>query len=211
MATPQPGALARAAAALLLFCLAACANEAGTYNTQPMTQRSVAAPAAAAAPAQTTARPAPDLALGSGDKVRVAVAGAEKLNGEYEIDLSGALPLPLIGAVPAGGRTAKQVQAEIAQRLRDDKLMENPNVTVTLAEGRPFYALGEVKNPGKYPYTAGLNIISAIATAGGFTNRAEQDYVFVRHPGQPDEVKVPIATALPVEPGDIIRVGARVF
>jgi protein involved in polysaccharide export with SLBB domain len=205
MAKPTLGAIARALGALLLLCLCACAPAAGTYNAQPMTQHSAAVPAAAKVSAPQ------EMALGSGDKVRVGVAGAEKLNGEYEIDLSGALSLPLIGAVNAAGKTAGQVQAEIGQRLRDEKLMENPNVSVALAEGRPFYALGEVKNPGKYPYVAGLNIISAIATAGGFTTRAEQDYVFVRHPGQSDEVKVPLASALAVEPGDIIRVGARVF
>jgi protein involved in polysaccharide export with SLBB domain len=204
MSKPYIGATARAFAALLTLCLIACSNEAGTYNTTPMTQRSAALPAGAAAPPQ-------ELVLGAGDKVRVGVAGAEKLNGEYAIDLSGALSLPLIGVVTAAGKTPKQVQAEIAQRLRDEKLMENPSVSVALAEGRPFYVLGEVKNPGKYPYVAGLNIISAVATAGGFSGRAEQDFVFVRHPGQPDEVRVPIASALPVQPGDIVRVGARVF
>jgi protein involved in polysaccharide export with SLBB domain len=204
MAKLNIGATARALALFLTLCLIACSNEAGTYNSVPMTRQSAALPAGAAVSAQ-------EMVLGGGDKVRVGVAGAEKLNGEYDIDLSGALSLPLIGVVAAGGKTPKQVQAEIAQRLRDEKLMENPSVSVALAEGRPFYVLGEVKNPGKYPYEPGLNIISAVATAGGFGGRAEQDFVFVRHPGQPDEVKVPLASALPVQPGDIVRVGARVF
>jgi protein involved in polysaccharide export with SLBB domain len=205
MAKPTCGAIARTIAVLAALCLGAC-SQYGAYNTAPMTQ--TAPPAAAGGTPAAAAQP---LKFASGDKVRVGVAGAEKLNGEYEIDLSGAMQLPLLGVVAAAGKTPAEVQAEIAKRLKDEKLMDNPNVSVALAEGRPFYALGEVKNPGKYPYVAGLNIISAIATAGGFTNRAEQEYVFVRHPSQPNELKVPLASALPVEPGDIIRVGARMF
>lgn len=204
MARPSIGAISRALAALALLCLTGCA--ASSYNAVPMTQ--TAAPAAAAAP-PVAVRPQ-DLRLSAGDKVRVTVAGADRLDGEYAIDLSGALARPLVGAVPAAGLTAKQLEAAIAGRLRAEKLMEHPQVTVALVEA-PFYALGEVRKPGKYPYVAGLNIISAIATAGGFTPRAEQDFVFVRHAGQPDEAKVPIASALPVTPGDIIRVGIRVF
>ena len=205
MAKASIGAIARRVAVIALLSLAAACTQTGTYNTVPMTQ-----PAAAPAPAGAAVA-APALKFASGDKVRVSVAAAEKLNGVYEIDLSGAIPLPLIGAVAAAGKSPAEVQGEIARRLKDEKLMDNPNVSVALAEGRPFYALGEVKNPGKYPYVAGLNIISAIATAGGFSNRAEQEFVFVRHPGQPSELKVPLSSALPLEPGDIVRVGARVF
>ena len=201
-------AIARAVLVLAILCVAGCAGG-RNINTQPMTQNSAATagPAAPAAPV-----PPPDeMRLDSGDKVRVAVVGADTLNGEYDVDLSGSIGLPLIGAVAAAGNTPKQLEAAIARKLRDQKLMDNPQISVGLVSGRPFYALGEVKSPGEYPYRAGLNIINAVATAGGFTNRAEQEFVFLRRAGQPDELKVPLASAMPMGPGDIIRVPLRVF
>ena len=168
------------------------------------------------APMKASALP-PDLAkveafqLGSGDKLRVTVFGAEQLGGEYEVDLGGALSLPLIGVIPASGRSLDQLKADIAQRLRDRKLMNDPQVSVTLVSARPFYILGEVQKPGEYPYQGGLDIVSAIATAGGFTYRAEQTYVFVRRAGGRDEIQVPLSSALPIGPGDVVRIPGRSF
>jgi protein involved in polysaccharide export with SLBB domain len=168
------------------------------------------------APMKASALP-PDLVktvpfeLGSGDKLRVTVFGADQLGGEYEVDLGGALSLPLIGVIPAAGKNLDQVKAEIAQRLRDRKLMNDPQVTVTLVSARPFYILGEVQKPGEYPYQGGLDIVSAIATAGGFSYRADQNYVFVRRAGARDEIQVPLSSALPIGPGDVVRVPGRSF
>ena len=87
----------------------------------------------------------------------------------------------------------------------------DPQVSVTLVSARPFYILGEVQKPGEYPYQGGLDIVSAIATAGGFTYRAEQTFVFVRRAGARDEIQVPLSSALPVGPGDVVRVPGRSF
>ena len=149
--------------------------------------------------------------LGAGDKIRVTVFGADRLSGVFDIELSGAIAMPLIGIVPAGGKTLDEVKAEIVKRLKAQKLMEKPNVSVAMVSARPFYVLGEVGRSGSYPYVGGTNIESAIATAGGFSYRAEEDYVFLRRAGSLHEIKVPLPSVVPVNPGDIVRVASRIF
>jgi protein involved in polysaccharide export with SLBB domain len=191
--------------AVAVLSVAACGGNA--YNTVPMTASSVAGYDAGKAGLDKPG----DFTLGSGDKIRVTIFGADQLSGEYDVDLGGSISLPLIGPVPAAGKTLDQVKIAITQRLREKNLMNDPQVSTAMVSARPFYILGEVQKPGEYPYHGGLNIISAIATASGFTYRADQDYVFVRRAGQPDEIKVPLASALPLGPGDIVRIPSREF
>lgn len=149
--------------------------------------------------------------LGAGDKVRVTVFGADRLSGVFDVELSGALALPLIGIVPASGKTLDDVKDEIVTQLKEQKLMDDPNVSVAMVSARPFYVLGEVGRSGSYPYLGGTNIISAIATAGGFSYRAQENYVFLRRAGSFHEIKIPLPSNVPVNPGDIIRVASSIY
>jgi len=89
--------------------------------------------------------------------------------------------------------------------------MDDPQVSIQVISTRPFYVLGEVKNPGEYPYRAALTVNSAVAAAGGFTYRADQDYVFIQRYGESKETKIRMSPAIPVYPGDIVRVDNRFF
>jgi polysaccharide export outer membrane protein len=149
--------------------------------------------------------------LGPGDKVRVTVFGADRLSGVFDVELSGSLAMPLIGIIPADRKTLDQVKDAIVFQLKEQKLMDDPNVSVAMVSARPFYVFGEVGRSGSYPYLGGTNIVSAIATAGGFSYRAEQDYVFLRRAGNFNEIKVPLSSVVPVNPGDIIRVASRIY
>lgn len=149
--------------------------------------------------------------LGSGDKVRVKVFGADQISGDYEVDLSGGLAMPLAGTIAASGKTPAELGNEIATQLREQHLVDKAQVSVEVVSTRPFYILGEVEKPGEYPYRAGLNIVSAVATAGGFRYRADESYVYVRRGGQGEETKIPFDSAAPIFPGDIIRVPAHYF
>jgi polysaccharide biosynthesis/export protein len=162
-------------------------------------------------PAVSLQQPSGEFLLGSGDRVRINVFGADQISGEYQLDLSGGLAVPLAGTIPANGITPKELGDRIAARLREQHMIDNPQVSVEVLATRPFYILGEVEKPGEYPFHAGLNIVSAVATAGGFRYRADQTYVLIRHGGQDEEVRVPFASAAPVFPGDIIRVPGRFF
>jgi protein involved in polysaccharide export with SLBB domain len=157
-----------------------------------------------------TASEEPDYVLGSGDKVRVTVYGEESLSGEFQVGSSGQVALPLIGEVKGAGLNIKQFQ-EAVQKTLSDGYLKDPRVSVEVLTFRPFYILGEVTKPGTYPYTSGLTVLNAVATAGGFTYRAEKRQVFVKHKNESSESKLPLDPATPVAPGDTIRIGERFF
>lgn len=84
-------------------------------------------------------------------------------------------------------------------------------MSVEVANYRPFFILGEVQRPGTYPYSASLTVLNAVATAGGFTYRANQGTVFIRHANEDTEHQVQITIATPVLPGDTVRIAERFF
>jgi protein involved in polysaccharide export with SLBB domain len=89
--------------------------------------------------------------------------------------------------------------------------MTEPKVSAEVANFRPFYILGEVQQPGTYPFTSGLTVQNAVATARGYTYRADQRRVYIKHQGDTKETETRITTTTPVLPGDTIRVPERLF
>jgi protein involved in polysaccharide export with SLBB domain len=148
--------------------------------------------------------------LQAGEKIRVMVFGENSLSGEYQIDPSGFVSLPLAGTIKAAGLTQDGLARELEANLRSGYL-KDPKVTVSILEFRPFYILGEVEKPGSYPYSSGLNIMSAIATAGGTTYRASQSTVLIQHPGEGEMRAYDASKPVPILPGDIIQVPRRYF
>ncbi len=157
------------------------------------------------APAQ-----AMDYLLGPGDKVRVTVYGEQSLSGEFYVTGSGLMSLPLIGELKAGGMTVGQFQ-QVVQKALSDGYLKEPRVSAEVLTFRPFYILGEVEKPGTYPYTSGLTVLNAVATAGGFTYRADKKSVWIKHMGDQTEVKGELTPSNVVAPGDTIRIGERFF
>ena len=151
-----------------------------------------------------------DYLLGAGDKVRVTVYGEPTLSGEFFVTGSGLMSLPLIGEIKAGGLTVGQFQ-DVVQKALSDGYLKDPRVSAEVLTFRPFYILGEVEKPGTYPYTAGLTVLNAVATAGGFTYRAEKKSVYIKHNGETTEVKGALTPSTTVAPGDTIRIGERFF
>jgi len=144
--------------------------------------------------------------LGAGDKVHVVVVGADELTGDYIVGDNGTISMPLIGDVKAGGLSRAQVEREMEQKLAQGYL-KNPKVSVSTLIYRPFYIYGEVTKPGEYPYANGMRVMSAVATAGGYTYRANEGYVVVTRNGQ-ERRALP---STPIQPDDIIRVPERYF
>ncbi len=174
-------------------------------------------PAAPATSAPMTAAPAVpatitdlDYHLGSGDKVRVTVYGEPTLSGEFFVTGSGLVSLPLVGEVKAAGLSVGQFQEAVQTALSDGYLKE-PRVSAEVLGFRPFYILGEVSKPGTYPYTSGLTVLNAVATAGGYTYRADKKQVYIKRDGQTSEVKTVLSPSTAVAPGDTIRIGERFF
>lgn len=155
-------------------------------------------------------RQVPEYRLGPADKVRVNVFGEEALTGEFLVGGSGKVSLPLIGEVQAAGLTIAQFQEEIAVSLRQGYINE-PRVSAEVLNYRPFYILGEVNKPGEYPYTNNLTVLNAVATAEGFTYRADTRRVYIKRADVAGEQAYPLTTATQVAPGDTIRIGERFF
>jgi protein involved in polysaccharide export with SLBB domain len=148
--------------------------------------------------------------LGPGDKLRIITFDEPQLTGEFLVDSTGTVSLPLIGEVPANGRTVGEVQGDIVGRLKDGFIKE-PSVSIEVLTFRPFYILGEVNKPGEYPYTSDLTVMNAVATAGGFTYRANEHRVLIKHQGESTEERVILTPTTKVRPGDTIRVVERYF
>jgi polysaccharide export outer membrane protein len=169
----------------------------------------------AAAPGAYAAAPMPaayDAAyrLDAGDRLRVVVYGQEGLTNTYAIDAGGSITMPLIGAVPARGRTPAGLAAEITAKLRNGFIRE-PSVAVEIESYRPFFILGEVAAPGQYPYVPNMSVESAVAIAGGFSPRALRDRVTLTHTDGSGSRRVVVPLGTAISPGDTVLVGERWF
>lgn len=107
-------------------------------------------------------------ALAPGDRIALTVFDQPDLSGEFTVEGTGRIMLPLIGDVPAAGSTAEELQARIAALLADGYL-QMPVVNVRVAEFRPIYVTGGVNAPGSFPFRYGSTVLSAVALAGGLT------------------------------------------
>ena len=148
--------------------------------------------------------------LDAGDRLRVVVYGQEGLTNTYAIDAGGAITMPLIGAVPARGRSTVGLAAEISARLRRGFIRE-PSVAVEIESYRPFFILGEVAAPGQYPYVPNMTVETAVAIAGGFSPRARRDRVTLTHTDASGPTRFAVPSGTPLSPGDTVLVGERWF
>ena len=169
-----------------------------------------AAPAPVAYVAPTPVRYDSAYHLDAGDKLRVVVYGQEGLTNTYAIDAGGSITMPLIGSVPARGRTTAGLAAEIAGRLRNG-FIRDPSVAVEIEAYRPFFILGEVQAPGQYPYMPNMTVESAVAIAGGFSPRARRDSVTLTHTDASGTGRFIVPPGTPISPGDTVLVGERWF
>jgi polysaccharide biosynthesis/export protein len=168
------------------------------------------APVAYAAAAPGPARYDASYRLDAGDKLRVVVYGQEGLTNTYAIDVGGSITMPLIGPVPARGRTPASLAAEISAKLRNGYIRE-PSVAVEIEAYRPFFILGEVAAPGQYPYVPNMSVESAVAIAGGFSPRARRDAVTLTHTDASGSARVMVPLGTSLSPGDTVLVGERWF
>ena len=150
-----------------------------------------------------------DYRLGPADQLRITVFNEAGLTGQFVVGSQGTIAYPLVGDIRAAGLTV----AEFTESLRTalSQYLRSPSVSVEVANYRPFFILGEVTRPGTYPYAVDLTVLNAVATAGGFSYRANQRRVYIRHANESDEHAYPLTPSTPVLPGDTIRIGERLF
>jgi len=152
----------------------------------PLTPPADAAPASA--PTPDAAAPIPPPTTGNNilhcdDLIRVTVFQEADLTTETRVTQAGTITFPLIGTVQVAGKTIAQTEEDIRSRLDKDYIV-NPHVTVAIIEysKRWVTVLGQVQKPGnvEMPSGAGLDLLGAIALAGGYTPDADMQHVAVR-------------------------------
>lgn len=140
--------------------------------------------------------------LGPGDELRISVLGMDGMNNSYIVGDTGMIALPIVDTVPARDKTVREVEAEIASRLAERRIVIAPKVSAQVQTYRPFFILGEVQKAGSYPYVPGMSVLTAASLAGGYTFRADTKTVAITRGSQ----KWLASSDTPVLPGDIIQI-----
>lgn len=164
--------------------------------------------------------------LRSNDQVAVEVFGEDDLRTNTRLNGEGNLSLPLLGSIHLGGLTLAQAASKITELYGRDYLV-NPRVNVTLVgyAKRRFTVLGQVNRPGSYEMPEGspdgVDLLEAIAMAGGYTRIAAPERISVRRrsaTGDDEIVKVDAkrlakrgGESFQVAPGDTVTVAESLF
>lgn len=128
-----------------------------------------------------------DYIIGPEDVLDITVWKNADLSKTVQVRPDGRISLPLIGDVPAVGRTSDQLTQEISNRLK--AYMENPTVSIVVKEVNSYtvYVMGEVVKPGKYPLKSKTTLLQAITLASGFTQVASRNKIVVFRFGKDGE------------------------
>jgi polysaccharide export outer membrane protein len=148
--------------------------------------------------------------LDTGDRLRVFVYGQPSLSRIYPVDHDGRISVPLIGHVNARGLTTAKLEGVIKARL-GTQYVKDPHVTVDIAQNRPFFILGEVRQAGQYPYVSGMTVRAAVAIAGGYSERADERRVQITRRINGVVEKLDAPNDYVVLPGDTLYIYERWF
>jgi polysaccharide export outer membrane protein len=142
--------------------------------------------------APSTQPPGGAYTVGPGDLLNIQVWDQERMSSRVRVRVDGRVSLPLIGDVAVSGRTIEQTARAVEARLEESKLVVTPRVTVLLEESRPLSigVLGTVVRPGMYNMESGAGVAEALASAGGLTEFARRDHIFVvRRVPEPQRIR----------------------
>ena len=145
--------------------------------------------------------------LGPGDRIRVITVGEDRLTGEFRVNDSGALSLPLLGTVHAAGLTTAELEQVLAARLVQAQLIREPSVSVEvsrLIDRSSCWARST--NAGEYPYQPGMTVVSASSSRQGITYRAVDDRASIVRSSEGKAVEWRAERQTYVRPGDVITI-----
>jgi polysaccharide biosynthesis/export protein len=120
-----------------------------------------------------------DYRIAPGDLLAVRVYREDANSTRERVRQDGKISVPMLHDVQAAGLTPRELAEQIQVRLKE--FINVPQVTVVVEETRPLAVpvLGEVAHPGQYPLERGAGVLEALAAAGGFTDYAHRDRIFV--------------------------------
>ncbi|GGN53019.1 polysaccharide export protein [Novosphingobium indicum] len=148
--------------------------------------------------------------LSRGDRLKLDVFREDTISGEYVISDQGTIGLPMVGDVQAAGKTLAQLRTELAATLRKE-YVRDARINLDVVSYRPIYILGEVQKPGEYGYSDRMTVHALVAKAGGFTYRANEKVVYIRHVDDAEESAYKLTSGATVLPGDTVRIDQRYF
>lgn len=140
--------------------------------------------------------------VGLEDVLDVSVWRDAELSRTVPVRPDGFISLPLAGEIQAAGKTAKELEAIIKEKL--GPYLQEPRVTVIVREVNSprVYVTGEVMRPGGYPLRGRVSVLQAIALAGGFSDFAEPGRIVVIRSARDGE-------AIPVNYDDLVDASAK--
>jgi polysaccharide export outer membrane protein len=120
--------------------------------------------------------------LNPGDKLEITVWQEENLKQEVVVLPDGTISFPLVGHVPAAGKTTEALVVLLRERLNQYIPDSEINVRLLAAEGNMIYVTGEVKKPGSFVMTRPTNVMQALSIAQGLTEFAKKNSIIIlRH------------------------------
>jgi polysaccharide export outer membrane protein len=121
----------------------------------------------------------PDYTVGPEDVLEISVWKEEGLKKEVLVRPDGGISFPLVGDMQATGKTAHQIQQEVAQRLQ--KFIPDPVVSVAILKvaGNKIYVIGKVNKPGEFVAGRYVDVLQALSMAGGLTPFASENNIKV--------------------------------
>ena len=117
--------------------------------------------------------------LNKGDKLRIEVWQEESLQREVMVSPDGTISFPLVGNIPAAGKTTGDLKALLRERLAEFIPEPEVNVSLLTVEGNAIYIIGEVIRPGPYVMQKHLDVMQALSLAGGLTIFAAKNDIHV--------------------------------
>jgi polysaccharide export outer membrane protein len=164
----------------------------------------------AAVPSQSVPAPAPGqqgsvpsstnstYVVGTSDILAIKVFNEDALTNKYTVDTDGSITFPLIGRVVVGGKTTREIEEELTNRLKPDWIL-HPQVSVEIGQyrSRSIYVLGEVRSPGRYNIEGPMTLLEVIANAGSTTPSASNTIIVQRY-----KEGLAAAVSAPATPGD---------
>jgi polysaccharide export outer membrane protein len=138
--------------------------------------------------------------VGAADELRIVVFDEPSLSGSFRVDVDGSIPYSLVGRIAVAGRTAREIEQLLTQRLLDGYVRQ-PRVTVEVTQfrSRKVFIMGEVRTPGQYALDGDVTLLEVLALAGALTETAG-DQISVRRAKEPATA---VGAALPEDPATV--------